>query len=595
MTKTELIETIQSLQAAASQPSPPSRANCEEPKEALRKSEALNQDILSSLTAEIVVLGKDGKIIAVNEAWKRFAQGNAWEDLSTGLDGDYLDVCRGAFLENEGKVQEARAGIQSVLDSSQPSFTLEYPCHSPQEERWFLMTVTPLAGEQGGAVISHTNITQRKQTEKAFCESEEKYRTLFESIDQGFCTIEVLFDENERPVDYRFLITNPAFEQQTGIQNAVGRRMREIAPLHEEYWFETYGRIALTGEPKRFESSAEQLHRFYDVYAWRVNEPAERKVAILFNDITERKRTEAALRGSEARMGGIINSAMDAIISTDGQQRILLFNRAAEKMFGYSSEEVLGQSLARFIPAKFRDAHEAHIRCFGATGETTRAMGALNAVSGVRHNGEEFPIEASISQIEAGGQKLFTVILRDITERVLASERLIEQAALLDQSHEAIIVRDLDGCIRYWGRGAERLYGWTAEEVIGSPSENLQYRNNPLQLVEATRLTIENGTWNGELCHLTKDGREVIVEGHWTLVRNVEGKPKSILAINTDITEKKKLEAQYLRAQRLKSIGTLASGIAHDLNNILSPIMMGAQMLQMKLHDDQSQRLLGLM
>ncbi len=563
--------------------------------EALRKSEAFKIAILNSLTAHIAVLDNSRTIVAVNEAWRRFALENGRESAADCVGLNYFEVCRQADLQGEREALEAINGIQAVLDGTQASFMLEYPCHSPDKKRWFVMTATPLSGETGGAVVSHTDITERKQAEMALSKSEGKYRALFESIDQGFCTIEVLFDENEAPIDYRFLVINPAFERQTGIENALGRRMREIAPLHEEFWFETYGRVALTGEPTRFESAAEQLHRIYDVYAWQISEPAERKVAILFNDITERKRTEAALRGSEARMGGIINSAMDAIISIDNCQKIVLLNRAAERMFGYSSVEMIGQPLSHLIPERFRPAHADHIRRFGATGETTRAMGALNAVSGVRRNGDEFPIEASISQIETHGQKLYTVILRDVTERVRANERLIEQATLLNQSHEAIVVRDLDGRIRYWGAGAERLYGWTAEEAIGRSSEELYYRNDPSPLADATRMTIEKGNWNGELHHLTKEGREVIVEGHWTLVRDAAGKPRSILAINTDITEKKKLEAQYLRAQRLESIGTLASGIAHDLNNILSPVMMGTQMLQMKLKDQQSQRLLAIM
>jgi len=134
---------------------------------------------------------------------------------------------------------------------------------------------------------------------EALRESEKRYRTLFDSIDEGFCTIEVLFDGHDNPIDYRFLEVNPSFEKQTGIQNARGRRMREISPRHEERWFEIYGRIALTGEPVRFEHQAAQLHRWYDAYAFRVGEPADRKVAILFNDITERKQAEAKLRRSE--------------------------------------------------------------------------------------------------------------------------------------------------------------------------------------------------------------------------------------------------------------------------------------------------------
>jgi PAS domain S-box-containing protein len=132
-------------------------------------------------------------------------------------------------------------------------------------------------------------------------ESDQNYRTLFESIDEGFCTIEVLFDKNEKPVDYRFLQISPSFERQTGIKNAAGRRMREIAPQHEEHWFEIYGTIALTGEPMRFENEAKQLGRWYDVYAFRVEDPRRRRVGILFNDITERKRAETEARESEGR------------------------------------------------------------------------------------------------------------------------------------------------------------------------------------------------------------------------------------------------------------------------------------------------------
>ena len=110
-------------------------------------------------------------------------------------------------------------------------------------------------------------------------ESEEKCRALFDSIDEGFCVIELLFDGADNPLDYRFLDVNRVFEEQTGISNAVGRRMREIAPAHEEYWFQIYGQIALTGEPRRFENPAHALGRFYDVYAFRLGRPEQRRVA----------------------------------------------------------------------------------------------------------------------------------------------------------------------------------------------------------------------------------------------------------------------------------------------------------------------------
>jgi PAS domain S-box-containing protein len=137
---------------------------------------------------------------------------------------------------------------------------------------------------------------QRVRAEAALRVSEAEYRTLFESIDEGFCVIEVLFDRDNRATDYRFLRINPAFAKHTGITDAQGRTMRELAAGLEPFWFETFGHIALTGEPARFQSHAEQLHRWFDVFAFRYGDPVQRHVAIIFRDITERKQQEEQIR-----------------------------------------------------------------------------------------------------------------------------------------------------------------------------------------------------------------------------------------------------------------------------------------------------------
>jgi len=163
-------------------------------------------------------------------------------------------------------------------------------------------------------------------------------------------------------------------------------------------------------------------------------------------------------------------------------------------------------------------------------------------------------------------------------ERHRTEQRLIEQAALLDIAHDAILVKDLEDRIIYWNKGAERTYGYTALEAVGCRSSIIH--KDHAKYAEAMDNVLKHGEWVGEMTNQAKDGRELVVQVRWTLVRNKQHSPKAILAINTDITEQKKLEAQILRGQRLESIGTLAGGIAHDLNNVLAPILMSVEMLR---------------
>jgi PAS domain S-box-containing protein len=176
--------------------------------------------------------------------------------------------------------------------------------------------------------------TRLREMEAALRESDWQYRSLFESIEQGFCTIEMFFDENEKPVDFRFLLVNPAFERQTGIQNAAGRRIREIVPLLEEHWFEMYGRVALTGEPLHFENASTRVPGYYEVFAWRIGAPSERKVAILFNDVSERKRTEQELAADVAALSQIHSLSTSLLESAELEPLLQRIMDAAVNIMG---------------------------------------------------------------------------------------------------------------------------------------------------------------------------------------------------------------------------------------------------------------------
>ena len=195
---------------------------------------------------------------------------------------------------------------------------------------------------------------------------------------------------------------------------------------------------------------------------------------------------------------------------------------------------------------------------------------------------------AEISFDERGNALEGIGTVQDITERKHAAARISEQARLLDLAHDAIMVRDMDDRIVYWNRSAERIYGWAAHEAIGRKLNDILPKDtfNALKFEEAEKNVLETGNWQGEFAVRTKGGEEVIVETSWTLMRDDQGNPKAVLGISTDITERKRFETQFMRAQRLESIGVLASGIAHDLNNILTPLLVSVQVLKEKIAND---------
>lgn len=226
----------------------------------------------------------------------------------------------------------------------------------------------------------------------------------------------------------------------------------------------------------------------------------------------------------------------------------------------------------------------------------------------IRLDGSVVDVEVSAVAIDWQGSKGIQVIARDITERNQAAEKIREQADLLNESHDAISVLDLKMGLVFWNRGAEELYGWKALEVFGKSqwqffverpavdegvdkNDGKTDLNNLAFIDDAHRsaftCTLANGRWEGELHQKTRSGKEVIVLSRWTLIRDKGDRPKSILLISTDITEQKSLEVQYRRTQRMEILGSLASGIAHDLNNVLTPITLGLETLQRKYADDQ--------
>jgi len=357
-------------------------------------------------------------------------------------------------------------------------------------------------------------------------------------------------------------------------QDLIGKRIQDTPLKNVAHRFsEAIQRVIAENSAVSIEYSA-VLHGQESFYEARLVPLSAKQIVVIIRNITERKQSLRLL-------GSAVEQANESIVITDAEldlpgPRILFVNPAFTRMTGYAAAEVLGKT-PRILQgphsdrAALRRLRETLGRGETFTGETINC----------RKDGTEFDLEWQVAPIRnsSGTITHFLGIQRDITERKRAEEQIAEQAELLDKARDAIIVRDFGGKILFWNKGAERIYGWTSEEAVGRNVVEIVH-TTPQKVEEINGLTISQGEWNGELRHLSKDWREITAEARCTLVCDHGGHPKSILSINTDITERKKIEAQFMRAQRMESIGTLAGGIAHDLNNILAPIMMSIDILK---------------
>jgi PAS domain S-box-containing protein len=310
---------------------------------------------------------------------------------------------------------------------------------------------------------------------------------------------------------------------------------------------------------------------------------------------TERalRDSEAALRDSQQEYQALAEASPVGIFRMDAQGNCVYVNRQWCQMTGMLLEQALQQNWSRAL-------HPEDTQLILATWQQ-----ALQAELPFRL---EFRIQRPDRSIiwvfaqalpqHRNGTELLGYIgtMTDISDRKQAEQKIREQADLIDIASDAIFVRDLNNNITFWNRGAERLYGWTTAEVLGRNSDLKLSPKNTTTETEIFQAVIQQGEWQGELYRINQIGQEVIVATRCTLVRDDAGEARSILTVDTDVTEKKRLESQFLRAQRLESLGTLASGIAHDFNNILTPILGIAQLLPMRLPDldDRNQQMLRI-
>ncbi len=352
----------------------------------------------------------------------------------------------------------------------------------------------------------------------------------------------------------------------------------ERAPFDIDYRLRTRG-----GEYRWFNARGQAL--------WDEHGVAYRMAGSIV-DITDRQRAADALRESEERFRLLSRATNDAIWDWDLTAGTIWWNEGYSTQFGYPKPTTALDATTswkeRIIPAD-RDRVLARIDQVIASGEDTwtdeyRFLRADGTYAWVLDRGNVIRNAERQAIRMVGG-------MTDVTERRHAEEQIAEQAALLNEAQDAIMLTDLEHRVLFWNRGAERLYGWSADEAIGHTVRELHELERPPRF-EAFAQMMSAGRWEGVLEHRTRDGRMIAVESRWALTRDRAGQPRSVLVFNTDVTERKRTEATQLRTQRMESIGTLAGGIAHDLNNLLSPMMMSIELLRSVCTDESSAELL---
>jgi PAS domain S-box-containing protein len=412
---------------------------------------------------------------------------------------------------------------------------------------------------------------ERRRSEQTLAESEERYRLLIERSPDAYlvhCDGEVVFAN----------AASLKLFGATHLDQLLGRSFLEtVSPEFHEIISKRVPNAQTNGSNPPTEVLGTRLDGTTVAVQGTSNpflHEGRPAVQVVLHDITQRKLSEEATRMSVQRFELFMDNLPGYAWIKDQAWRYIYANKscrqvamAGREWFGKTDDELWPPELAASFRASDKKVRENEepVQCVEMIGQTGEKRAVLSS---------KFPIFNGNSEVA-----FVCGIGIDITERRRAEERVREQADIINLAPDAIVVRDLQGHIQFWNKGAERLYGWTALEVDGRSVHDIFY--DPLGPFHAASIALEKkGKWSGELQPRCKDGSTVTVDARCTGVSDENGQPKSVLSIYTDITERKDLEARFLRAQRVESIGALASGVAHDLNNILSPILMGAAVLR---------------
>ena len=524
--------------------------------------------ILNALPAHVAVLDGEGMIVSVNEAWRRVDPAEPIHGPGPVVGRNYVEICDGAPKVDSSEAHQIAAGIRSVLAGTVAIFSMDYACYSSMERRWFALTVTALRGNgtTRGAIVMHRDITAERRIEETLRASELRFRQMAENIRDVFFLVDA--------VSHHVLYISPAYETIWGrsCESLYANPVPWTAGVHpddREFIEQKYETGLLAGT---FEYECRILRpdgsvRWIEVKGSPVLDAAGMlvRVAGAVEDITHRKHALQALHDSRQRLDSLVMAATDAIVTVNADLRLVLSNPAAESMFGYTSAELRGRPLDLLVPEPFRAKHSLEIAKFGNASLKSRQMSALRPVTGLRKNGETFRIEACISTFDADGQRYFTAILRDLTDRQRASDQLREcqrrLSDLLSNVELVALMLDRSAKIDYCNDYFLNLTGWQREEVLGKSFFELFVppdHHQELRGVYAAMLANLPRSRHHENTLLTRSGEHRLIRWNNSVLRSIEGEVIGIASIGEDVTE---LQRSDIRIKRLSRIYAVLSEI----------------------------------
>jgi PAS domain S-box-containing protein len=549
------------------------RAEQARTEEALRQRNELFRNITENVGDLVVVLDLEGRRVFNSPSYESLLgdpQSLIGTDSFAEIHPDDRERVKGIFQET------LRTGVGQRL---------EYRFLLPDGTIRHIESQGSVIRDRDGRIVDvvvvSRNVTERKAAEQTLVAAEAKFRTLVEQsivgiyiIQDGLLTyvspkMAEILGYSETELKGRALLELVLQEDRALVEQQIKARLRGIT-LDAHYILRLWrkdGRMIHA-----------EVHGALTQYEGR---PA---IIETFLDITERKAAEERIR----EQATLLDEASDAICVTDTEQRILYWNQSAVRLYGWTATQAIGQNANELLFAGDISAPLAALKSLIANGQW---HGELHQVL---KDGERIVVESrwTLLRDEQTRPKSILVINTDITERKRAELKIREQAKLLDEARDAIFVHDLEQRVTYWNKGAERLYGWTAGEILGKRASEILYKQDAPGRDEIWKTVLDNEECTGELQQITKFSQEIVVVSRRTLVLDTKGQPTAILNINTDVTEKKLMEEKFLRAQRLESIGALAGGIAHDLNNMLAPILMAAELLEGEVSSEMGRKML---